>query len=312
MFPFLIYNIMCIKALGGIFISVCNLCPRGCNIDRKKSLGYCKMPDEILVSKADLHFFEEPCVSGTRGAGTVFFSGCNLSCVYCQNHKISAEGFGKKISVERLREIFLELIDRGAHNIELVTPSHFADKIIPALTPKLPVPVIYNCGGYESVSTLKKLNGLIDVYMPDFKYGLSKAAKKYSGAEDYPEVCIKALEEMYRQVGNVELDQNGLIKKGLIIRHLILPNNPLNTKAVILSLAEFLRNKKALFSLMAQYTPMDSCDFNKFPELKRAITKKEYESALSLVQRFECIEGYFQELSSTGEKFIPEFNLSGV
>ncbi len=270
------------------------------------------MPDEIYVSKAGLHFFEEPCISGTLGAGTVFFSGCNLSCVYCQNHKISSLGFGKKISAGRLREIFLELIEKGAHNIELVTPSHFADKIIPALSPKLPVPVIYNCGGYESVNTLKKLEGLIDVYMPDFKYGLSECAKKYSGAEDYPEVVLETLEEMYRQVGDIVLDQNGLIKKGLIIRHLILPNNPLNTKAVILKLADFLKNKKALFSLMAQYTPMDSCDFSKFPELKRPINKKEYESALSLARRFEHIDGYFQELSSSGEKYIPNFDLSGI
>lgn len=270
------------------------------------------MPDEIYVSKAGLHFFEEPCVSGTNGAGTVFFSGCNLSCVYCQNHKISSLGFGKKISAERLREIFLELIEKGAHNIELVTPSHFADKIIPALSPKLPVPVIYNCGGYELVNTLKKLEGLIDVYMPDFKYGLSECAKKYSGAEDYPEICLSALEEMYRQVGDIVLDQNGLIKKGLIIRHLILPSNPLNTKAVILKLAQFLKNKKALFSLMAQYTPIESCDFLKFPELKRPINKKEYESALSLARRFEHIDGYFQELSSVGNKFIPDFDLSGI
>ena len=281
-------------------------------VDRSASLGFCKMPDEICVSKAQLHFFEEPCVSGKNGAGTVFFSGCNLFCVYCQNHKISKEGFGKKISVKRLREIFYELIEKGAHNIELVTPSHFADKIIPALYPKLPVPVIYNCGGYESVSTLKKLEGLIDVYMPDFKYGLSDCAKKYSGAEDYPDVCLKSLKEMYRQVGDTELDQNGLIKKGLIIRHLILPNNPLNTKAVILKLAEFLKEKKALISLMAQYTPIDSCDFSKFPELKRPINKKEYDSAMSLISRFEHIDGYFQELSSVGNKFIPDFDLSGI
>ncbi len=293
-------------------MGTCNLCPRACGVNRENALGVCGVTSEIRVAKADLHFYEEPCISGERGAGTVFFSGCNLSCVYCQNSKISHQKFGAEISADKLREIFLSLIDKGAHNVELVTPTHFSLEIKKALYPKLPVPVIYNCGGYESVSTLKELDGLIDIYMPDFKYAFADISQKYSGAKDYPEVIIRALDEMYRQVGDLEYSKDGLLKKGIIIRHLILPKNVLNTKAVISKVNEFCKGKKILFSLMAQYTPMESCDFEKFPELKNPISEREYKSALSYLDRFPDINGFIQEMSSIGEKFIPNFDLGGV
>ena len=290
----------------------CLLCPRKCAADRSKTLGFCGVFDKIRVARAALHLWEEPCISGKNGAGTVFFSGCNLACVYCQNSKISLGGFGKEITAQRLRGIFFELIEKGAHNIELVTPTHFIPQIIEALSPKLPVPVIYNSGGYEDVKSLKKLDGLIDVYMPDMKYSINSIAKKYSNAGDYEEKNIAAINEMYRQVGDCQFNENGLITKGVIVRHLILPNNALNTKGVIKSFSELSRGKKMLFSLMAQYTPCDNLDKDKYPELTRPINQRELLSAQKYLERFPEIEGYFQEISSATEAFIPEFDLSGI
>lgn len=282
----------------------CNLCPRGC-----ASTPFCKKGEQIKIAAAQLHFWEEPCISGKNGAGTVFFSGCNLSCVYCQNHKISHKNFGKSVSARELREIFEDLISKGAHNIELVTPTHYMDKILPALTPKLPVPVVYNCSGYESVEALKKLDGNIDIYMPDMKYAFSSLSKKYSHAPDYPTKNLLAIEEMYRQVGDCEYDESGMLKKGVVVRHLILPDELVNTKAVIKKFAELTRGRKMLFSLMAQYTPVAELNLDKFENLKRPITEREYKSAVEYLSHFEDIEGYTQELTSVGEGFIPSFNL---
>ena len=290
----------------------CLLCPRKCAVDRSEGFGFCGVSDKIKVARASLHLWEEPCISGQNGAGTVFFSGCNLGCVYCQNSKISTGGFGKEITSERLRELFSELIEKGAHNIELVTPTHFIPQIIKALTPKLPVPVIYNCGGYEDVNSLKKLEGLIDIYMPDMKYSIDAVAEKYSSAKDYCEKNLTAIEEMYRQVGDCEFDKNGLITKGVVVRHLILPDNALNTKGVIKNFSEISKGRKMLFSLMAQYTPCQSLDKNKFPELARAITERELLSAQKYSERFPEIEGYCQEVSSSSEIYIPDFDLSGI
>lgn len=290
----------------------CLLCPRKCSVNRSISHGFCGVSDKIKVARASLHLWEEPCISGEKGAGTVFFSGCNLGCVYCQNSKISLGGYGKEITPERLREIFFELIEKGAHNIELVTPTHFILQIVKALTPKLPVPVIYNCGGYEDVEALTKLEGLIDIYMPDMKYSINSVSEKYSKASDYCEKNLSAIEEMYRQVGDCEFDKNGLLKKGVVVRHLILPNNALNTKGVIKSFSEISRGKKMLFSLMAQYTPCEGLDAVKFPELARPITERELLSAQKYLERFADIQGYVQEMASASEIYIPDFDLSGI
>lgn len=290
----------------------CSLCPRGCGADRESSVGFCGVKEKITLARACLHLWEEPCISGKNGAGTIFFSGCNLGCVYCQNYKISRGGFGKEVTAKELRCIFERLIDEGAHNIELVTPTHFIPQIKEALTPRLPVPVIYNCGGYETKESLKLLDGLIDIYMPDMKYSISDVAKKYSRAEDYPEINALSIEEMYRQVGDCEFSDDGLLKKGVLVRHLILPNNLLNTKGVIKKFAQLSDGRKMLFSLMAQYTPCECTDFLKYPELSRPLLQKELDSALRYLEKFPQIEGYTQSLSSFGEKFIPDFDLSGI
>lgn len=290
----------------------CLICPRRCNVDRDSTTGYCGMSSKIKVAKAALHLWEEPCISGQKGAGTIFFSGCNLGCVYCQNSKISHGGYGKEISEQDLRSIFEKLIQDGAHNIELVTPTHFVPQIKKALIERLDVPIIYNCGGYESLDTLRSLDGLIDIYMPDMKYSIDAVAKKYSGAADYCDINLKAIEEMYRQVGDCEFGDDGLLKKGVLVRHLILPDNLLNTKGVIKKFAELSKGRKMLFSLMAQYTPCEQTDFNSFPELSRPITQRELDSAVRYLQKFEQIEGYTQALSSCGEGYIPDFDLGGI
>ena len=208
----------------------CNLCPRACDVDRGKDTGYCHMPSGPVVARAALHFWEEPCISGENGSGTVFFSGCNLRCVFCQNHIISQEHFGKQISISQLRRVYERLIEQGAQNINLVTPTHFLDAIAKSLSPKLPVPVVYNCGGYECVETLKCLEGLVDIYLPDLKYLNEAMAKRYSSAPDYPEIAVRAIEEMYRQVGDYQMGADGMLQKGLIVRHLVLPGTLENTK----------------------------------------------------------------------------------
>lgn len=292
-------------------MSLCNLCPRNCSADRSKSGGFCSSGEKIKVARASLHEWEEPIISGKNGAGTVFFSGCNLGCVYCQNEKISHGGFGKEVSAKELRAIFEALVEKGAHNIELVTPTHFIPQISKALYPRLPVPVIYNCGGYEKAESLKELEGLVDVYMPDMKYSVSSVAERYSRASDYPEVNLLAIKEMYRQVGDCEFDENGLLTKGVLVRHLILPNNLINTKGVIRSFAALVsEGRKMLFSLMAQYTPCGNLEA--YGEINRPITERELVSAKKALARFPQIEGFVQELTSAKSEFIPDFDLSGI
>ena len=292
-------------------MNLCNLCPRNCHADRSRGGGFCSSGEKIKVALASLHTWEEPVISGKNGAGTVFFSGCNLGCVYCQNEKISHGGFGKEVSAKELRSIFEALIQKGAHNIELVTPTHFIPQIKEALYPKLPLPVIYNCGGYEKADSLKELEGLIDVYMPDMKYSVSSVAERYSRASDYPEVNLGAIREMHRQVGDCEIDKNGLLTKGVLVRHLILPNNLINTKGVIRSFASLVsEGRKMLFSLMAQYTPCGNLE--NFPEINRPITERELISAKKALARFPEIEGFVQELCSAESRYIPDFNLSGI
>ncbi len=284
----------------------CELCPRNCGIDREAKPGYCGRDSEITVARSALHPWEEPPISGTRGSGTVFFTGCNLRCVFCQNHEISiGDNEGRKFTPKELSELFFELIEEGAHNINLVTPSHYADRIAEALSiKKLPVPVVYNCGGYEKIETLKVLEGLVDIWLPDFKYAEPDLAAKLSKAPDYPEVALAAITEMRRQQPENIMGEDGLMKKGLIIRHLILP---LHTKNSIKVLETVKKHFPATpVSLMAQYTPIGK--FPDMPELERGITQREYLKVRDKMEELE-LDGYVQSRKSASAGFIPDFNM---
>lgn len=297
-------------------MSICNLCPRSCRIARKESrsdrgaVGYCKLGMLPVVARAALHHWEEPCISGSRGAGTVFFSGCNLSCVYCQNYEISELNKGKEISIERLRAIYGELIAQGAHNIDLVTPTHFTHAIFQSLRDPLPVPVVYNCGGYESVHTVAFLRKKIQIWLPDLKYSDPKASKRYSDAPDYFEKATAAIEQMFRQTGPYEMGADGLLKKGVIIRHLILPGQLENTKGVLEYIAETFKPGDILFSLMRQYIPCGRA--SDFPEINRRLTDEEYAEAESYMEACGIEDGYVQQKESSGKQFIPLFDGTGV
>lgn len=294
-------------------MSVCNICPRKCNAERlplaENGEGFCGLGGAPKIARAALHFWEEPPISGENGSGTVFFSGCNLGCIFCQNKKISRGRFGKTVTPERLREIYEELINKGAHNINLVTPTHFADAVLASLEPKLSVPVVYNCGGYESVETLKRFEGKIQIYLPDMKYSDNALAKKYSAAPDYFETAKEAVKEMYRQTGKYDIGDDGIMKKGVIIRHLILPGQLENTKKVI----DWVKNEFApgevLFSLMSQFTPVEGCNTD---ELYRRLTKDEYSEIADYLFESGIEDGFMQELSSAKEEYIPPFDLEGV
>ncbi|MEE1503386.1 MAG: 4Fe-4S cluster-binding domain-containing protein [Acutalibacteraceae bacterium] len=291
----------------------CNLCPRKCNTQRKaltdSGKGFCNMGENPVVARAAVHFWEEPPISGTNGSGTVFFSGCNLKCVFCQNENISSGGFGKEITIERLREVYFDLIKQGAHNINLVTGTHFINAIAKSLEEPLPIPVVYNCGGYESVNSLKLLENKVQIYLPDLKYANNDLAIKYSDAPDYFEIATNAIKEMYRQVEKCEFDDNGIMTKGVIIRHLILPNNLENTKRIIDWVKEYFNDGEVLFSLMSQFTPNKTC---KIPELSRRLTQEEYDEIEEYLFRSGIEDGFMQELSSAKEEYIPPFNLEGV
>lgn len=292
----------------------CSSCPRVCGVNREEKTGYCGVPALPKVAKAFLHMWEEPCISGTRGSGTVFFSGCNLKCIYCQNYDISQNNFGKVVSVERLGEIFSELTGKGAHNINLVNPSHYTAAIREALTGqkqkgRLTVPVVYNSNGYETVDTLKTMEGFVDVYLPDMKYSSEETSFRYSRAKDYPAVSKAAVLEMYRQVGSPVLDESGIIKRGLIIRHLILPGHVSETIDVLNWISANLP-EDVYISLMSQYTPYYAA--GQFPEINRPITRREYERAVGHLHRLGLENGYIQERQSSDEQYIPEFNLEGV
>lgn len=293
---------------------ICIQCPRQCAVNRKNELGFCGMPELTKVAKACLHMWEEPCISGTSGSGAVFFSGCNLKCIYCQNFDISQNNYGKVISIERLQEIFVELINKGAHNINLVNPSHYTSAIKQALLTlkqqgKLNVPVVYNTNGYETIDTLKSFKGLVDVYLPDFKYFSEKTSLKYSRAQDYPEVSKKAIIEMYNQVGSPVLDASGIIRQGLIIRHLILPGHVKESINVLNWISENLP-KSVYISLMSQYTPY-YCAYE-YPEINRPITRYEYEKVVKHLYKLGLVDGYIQERQSANIQYIPDFNLEGI
>ncbi len=286
---------------------ICSICPRQCNINRETASGYCRSPEAFRVARAALHFWEEPCISGKNGSGTVFFSGCNLKCVYCQNYEISRDNKGIEISRKRLVELFENLIFQGAENINLVNPTHYAIMLADILSEwKSPVPIVYNSGGYESVETLKQLDGLVDIYLPDFKYIRSDKALRYSAAADYPEVALAALKEMYRQTGNAVFD-DGMMKKGMIIRHLILPQNTNSSLEITDCVAENF--PQAYLSFMAQYVPCT--DLKNYKEINRKITQREYSKVVDYALRKGLEKLFIQELSSADEGYIPPFDFSG-
>ena len=292
---------------------ICKLCPRRCGAARTASegAGACRMPAGIVAARAMLHHWEEPCLSGPRGAGCVFFSGCNLGCVYCQNAPISRENFGKAVSPARLREIFDELIARGAHCIDLVTPTHFTPWILDALQEPLAVPVVWNSGGYESVETLRTLEGKVQVYLPDLKYADTALAAELSNAPDYFETAKAAIDEMFRQTGPYRMREDGLLQSGVIIRHMLLPGQLENTRRVIDYVAARFRPGEVLFSLMSQYTP-PSRAFGALGAPARRVTGAEYRAAVDYMDACGIRDGFVQEKSSAREEYTPDFDLSGL
>ena len=286
---------------------LCSICPRGCGVDRAGGqFGFCAVPDAPVVARAAPHFGEEPCISGTRGSGAVFFSGCNLRCVFCQNRTISRGEHGKEITVAQLGDIFLRLRDEGVHN--LVTPSHYTPQIAEALTGlSLGIPVVWNSSGYECVETLRMLDGLVQVYLPDLKYALTEPAKAYSSAADYPETAKAAILEMFRQTGPYRME-NGQLRSGVLIRHLVLPGELGNTKAVIDWVAETFRPGEVLFSLMSQYTPQPGA----VGKLARKVTKAEYRAAERYMADCGIADGFTQERTSAKEEYTPDFHLQGI
>jgi len=291
-------------------MSKCFLCPRMCGADRSAGdTGFCGQSNKISVSRAALHYFEEPPISGERGSGTVFFTGCTLRCVFCQNKKISRRASsGREVTSAELADIFFELEAKGAHNINLVTPTHFADGISDALRmakPSLSIPVVYNTSGYERVETLRLFEGLVDIYLPDLKYHSPLLARKYSAASDYPEIAENALLEMFRQVGKYRYGEDGMLKGGLVVRHLVLPSARKDSMAVLSRLCEILPREDFLLSLMSQYTPEFASD-TPYPELKRRLTTFEYESVLEYANDLG-LTGFMQDIGSASTDYTPDF-----
>lgn len=292
----------------------CNLCPRECGADRTLSLGYCKAPQNPKLARATLHFWEEPCISGKNGSGTVFFSGCNLKCVYCQNHSVSQQAFGKEVTIERLGEIFLDLQRQGAHNINLVSPTPYIPQIIEAIDmvrAKIKIPFVYNTGGYEKPKTLEMLKGYIDIFLTDIKYKGAEISKKYSGAADYFEVAISAAKKMIELTGYPQFDSEGIMKSGVIVRHLVLPGGRGDSMDILREMSAKLPKEGYILSLMSQYTP--DCELLKnFSELCRRITTFEYNSVVDEAIALGLDKGFMQEKSSAEKKFTPSFDLEGV
>ena len=292
-------------------MSKCYMCPRECSVDRENGeRGFCGVGNEYIIGSADLHFWEEPCISGERGSGAIFFSGCNLRCVFCQNKDISRDPVGKKYTEDELIDKMLELQDRGAHNINLVTAtpySLFLSKTLAKAKAKgLNIPIVYNCGGYESLMMLRALDGLVDVYLPDFKYFDNQLANKYSSAPNYAEIAGNALIEMHRQVRKLTLDENGIAKQGIIVRHLVLPAHREDSKAALKYLSQILPVDEVMLSLMCQYTP-DWVGEDSPKNLKRRLTSFEYNDVLSYAISLG-FDGFSQEKSSAKREFTPKFN----
>ena len=298
-------------------MTLCYVCPHRCGVDRPENMadtngcfGSCGVGLAPIVARAGLHMWEEPIISGTKGSGTVFFSGCNLHCVFCQNYDISHNGFGKEITIARLKEIYHELIAKGAHNINLVTPTHFTEAVLKSLDEPLPVPVVYNTSGFETQDTLRRLKGKVQIYLPDLKYSDDIAAIKYSNAPNYFRTATEAIKEMYRQVGDYHIGDDGIMTKGVIIRHLIMPGMLDNSKRVIDWVAGTFKPGQVMFSLMHQYGPCGRAA--DYPEINRKVTDAEYKELENYLMASTIEDGFVQEGDSACEDFIPCFDGSGV
>jgi putative pyruvate formate lyase activating enzyme len=295
-------------------LSNCNLCPRSCGVNRLQGeLGFCKASKEIKIAKACLHQWEEPCISGSNGSGTIFFSNCNLRCVFCQNHEISSAGIGKEISIQRLSEIFLEQQEKGAHNINLVTPTHYVPQIIEALKLSkgkgLNIPIFYNSNGYDSIDTIRSLKNYIDVYLPDLKYFNNKYGEKYSDVPNYFSFASTAISEMVTQVGGAKFSKDGLIEKGVVIRHLMLPGLLFDSKKIMDYIYKSFGDS-VYFSLMNQYTPMHRA--KDFKELNKTLNSKHYDSLIDYCLELGLDNGFIQDSGTSSETFVPDFNLNGL
>lgn len=292
----------------------CTLCPRHCGVNRgNNETGYCRVTADLIASRAALHMWEEPCISGTNGSGTVFFSGCSMQCVYCQNQVIASANAGVAITVKRLAKIFVELQNKGAHNINLVTPSHYVPHLVEAIPLArengLIIPIVYNCSSYEKVETLRKLEGLIDIYLPDLKYYSSDISRRYSNCGDYFNISTKAIEEMVRQVGEPTFNEDGIMKKGVIIRHLALPGYINDSKEIIKYIYETYEDR-VYISIMNQFTPMDNLIH--YPEINKTLDEKQYDELVDYAIKLGVENGFIQEGETAKESFIPEFNNFGV
>ena len=292
-------------------LAKCEICPHRCGVNRiKNEIGRCKSTDKIKIGLYSIHHFEEPCISGKHGSGTVFFSNCNLNCVYCQNYEISQQGKGKEISIEELANIFIEQQNRQAENINLVTPTSYTLQIIEAIKiakkQGLKIPIIYNTNGYENIETLKLLEGYIDVYLPDLKYYDNEIGKKYSKVDNYFGIATKAIQEMYRQVGSPIFNDKGMIQKGIIIRHLVLPNNIDNSKKILRWLKENM-DEQVYIDVMAQYFPTYRA--KEMKELNRKLTKDEYQEIENYVYDLDIKNGYMQELGEHEEEYVPKWDV---
>lgn len=292
----------------------CNLCMRNCNVNRNKGVkGLCNSTNNIRVARAALHFWEEPCISGENGSGTVFFSNCNLRCVFCQNYEISNEGFGKEITVDRLADIFIELQEKGANNINLVTPTHFVPQIIEALkiakNNGLDLPIVYNTNSIDTLDTIKALNGYIDVYLPDFKYFEDKYSMKYSKIKGYSKNVIDVIDEMIKQVGAPKFNKDGIIEKGVIVRHLLLPGLLFDSKKVVDAIYNNFGDN-VYISLMNQYTPMHNAKM--YPEINKSINEKTYDVLIDYALSIGIKNGFIQESGTNSKEFVPDFNNEGV
>lgn len=288
----------------------CSVCPRECNAERKSEYGFCGVGESFKIARAAPHFWEEPCISASRGSGTVFFSGCNLGCVYCQNYEVSHGAFGKEVSEKELMKVFDLLIEKGVHNLNLVTPTHYAPMLAKVLKEyNSPVPIVWNSSGYEKAETLKMLEGLVDIYLPDIKYFDSAPALKYSGAENYFEVASAAVLEMFRQVGSIKTDENGIAQSGIIIRHMVLPGNISQAVKVFSWVRENLPSETYI-SVMRQYTPFGKA--KEMPPINRKLSAREYAIVKEKILALGFENCFFQGKESSTEEFIPNFNLEGV
>ena len=290
----------------------CEICPHKCKINRNKGkIGRCKANEKIKIALYSTHNFEEPCISGKNGSGTVFFSNCNLNCVYCQNYEISQQGKGKEITIEELAKIFLEQQEKNVENINLVTPTSYVYHIIEAIkiakSKGLKIPIVYNTNGYESVETIKQLNGYVDIYLPDLKYAENDKALKYSNIENYFEIAANAIKEMIKQVGKPKFNEDGIMQKGVIVRHLVLPNNIENSKKILNWISENLKDE-VLISVMAQYFPTYKAKTDeKYKELGRKLNKKEWEQIVDYIDELEFENGFIQELGEHEEEYVPKW-----